>query len=156
MAHSSALFKVVGGVALMCEVFAALVWSAAAAVHDSVGANGALAFFVLTGIVLLAVIVASRNIKLFVQQDVVGFVGPLGGIRLCQRAELTEVRTLWHWYQCRGIGTWMLPTLHFRRRDGSDAFVTPSLLYTTDGLQALGSQLGLPIDLERPTDRRAA
>jgi len=154
--ESSALFKLVGGTTLICVIFGALVWSSAAAIHDSAGANGALVFLMAASIVLLAAFVASRNIKLFVQQGIVGCVGPFGGVRACPRDELSEVRTVWHWYQGRGMGMWVFPTLHFRRRDGSDAFTTPAILYRSDGLQTLADRLRLPIDLERPTNRKAA
>ena len=81
--ESGALFEVVGGTALICVVFGALVWSSAAAIHDSAGVNGT-GFFDGMLIVLLAAFVASRNIKLFVQHGMVGCVGPLGGVRACQ------------------------------------------------------------------------
>jgi hypothetical protein len=153
---SSALFKVVGGTTLIGVIFGALVWSSAAAIHDSAGEIGALVFLMAASIVLLAAFVASRNIKLFVQQGMVGCVGPFGGVRACLCDELSEVRTVWHWYQGRGMGMWVFPTLHFRRRDGSDAFTTPAILYRSDGLQTLAERLRLPIDLERPTSRKAA
>jgi hypothetical protein len=153
---SSALFKVVGGTALVGVILCALVWSSAAAMQDSAGANGALVFLMAASIVLLAAFVASRNIKLFVQQGIVVCVGPFGGVRACPREELSEVRTVWHWYQGRGMGMWVFPTLHFRRRDGSDAFTTPAILYRSGGLQTLAERLRLPIDLERPTSRKAA
>jgi hypothetical protein len=154
--ESGAMFKVVGGTALVCVVFGALVWSSAAAIHDSVGANGARVFLMVCSIVLLATFVASRNIKLFVQHGMVGCVGPLGGVRACPRDELTEIRTVWHWYQGRGMGMWVFPILHFRRRDGSDAFATPAILYPSDSLQTLAERLRLPIDLERPASGKAA
>jgi hypothetical protein len=154
--ESGALFKVVGGTALMGVVFGALVWSSAGTIHDLAGANGALVFLMVCSIVLLGAFVASRNIKLFVQHGMVGCVGPLGGVRTCPRDELTEIRTVWHWYQGRGMGMWVFPILHFRRRDGSDAFATPAILYPSDSLRTLGERLRLPIDLERPRGNKAA
>jgi hypothetical protein len=154
--ESGALFKVVGGTALICVVFGALVWSGAATIHDSAGVNGALVFLMVCTIVLLAAFVASRNIKLFVQHGMLGCVGPLGGVRACQLDDLTEIRTVWHWYQGRGMGMWVFPILHFRLRDGSDAFATPAILYLSDSPQTLGERLRLPIDLERPASRKAA
>ena len=154
--ESGALFKVVGGTALIGVVFGALVWSSAAAIHDSAGVNGALVFLMVFSIVLLAAFVAGRNIKLFVQHGRAGCVGPLGGVRACQLDDLTEIRTVWHWYQGRGMGMWVFPILHFRLRDGSDAFATPAILYPSDSLQTLGERLRLPIDLERPASRKAA
>jgi hypothetical protein len=154
--ESGALFKVVGGTALMGVVFGALVWSSAGTIHDLAGANGALVFLMVCSIVLLGAFVASRNIKLFVQHGMVGCVGPLGGVRTCPRDELTEIRTVWHWYQGRGMGIWVFPILHFRRRDGSDAFATPAILYPSDSLRTLGERLRLPIDLERPRGNKAA
>jgi hypothetical protein len=54
------------------------------------------------------------------------------------------------------MGYWVFPTLHFRKRDTSDAFVTMVLLYETDDLLGLGAYLGIRIDLDRPTTPRAA
>jgi len=152
---SSALFKLIGGIALVCEIFGAVVWSSAIAMRDSDVANGALVFLGLFGVVVLACYAANRNIRLFVQQDIVGCVGPLGGVRLCQLADLAEVRTVWHRYTGRGMGVWVFPTLHFRRRDTSDAIVTPAIFYRIDALQALAERVGMPIDLERPIGRAA-
>src|SRR5439155_1644404 len=69
---SSALFKLIGGIALVCEIFGAVFWSSAIAMRDSDVANGALVFLGLFGVVVLACYAANRNIRLFVQQDIVG------------------------------------------------------------------------------------
>jgi hypothetical protein len=80
----------------------------------------------------------------------------MGGVRVCSRSELAEIRTVWHWYQGRGMGYWVFPTLHFRTRDTSDAFITPVLLYETEELLALSAYLGMPIELDRPRTQKAA
>jgi hypothetical protein len=54
------------------------------------------------------------------------------------------------------MGYWVFPTLHFRKRDTSDAFITPVLLYETEDLLALSAYLGMPIELDRPTTSKAA
>jgi hypothetical protein len=155
-ARSSILFNVVGAVALFFAIVSALVWSGAAAVHDAVGTNGALLFTLVAGSILVLALIAGRNVKLFASQDLVGCVGPFGGVRVCQRTELAEVRTVWHRYAGREIGSWVFPTLHFRRLDGVDAFVTAAVLYRAKGLQAVAHHLGVLIDLDRPTTKRAA
>jgi len=48
------------------------------------------------------------------------------------------------------MGMWVFPTLHFRRRDVTDAFETTAILYRPSDLQKLAAYLGLAIDLERP------
>jgi hypothetical protein len=125
------------------------------AVNDSTGVTGGLVFSSIAGAVLLLALLAGHNIKLFATPEMVGARGPFGGVRVCPRTELAEVRTVWHWYQGRGLGLWILPTLHFRQRDGIDAFWTPVYLYRREGLRDLAQYLGVPIDLTRPTTEPA-
>jgi hypothetical protein len=137
-------------------IISVFLWGGATAVNDTTGETGGLIFLLISAGIFVIAFVGGRNVKLFANPDVVGVVGPLGGVRLCPRSELGEIRTVWHWYQGRGIGSWVFPTLHFRKRDTSDAFMTPVLLYQTDDLLALGAYLGIAIDLNRPTSSRAA
>lgn len=155
-ARSSSVFTVLRGVGLLLAMFAVLSLGGAAGVHDSTGEAGGLVFLVVSVSLVALGFIAGRNIKLFANPEVVGMVGPLGGVRLCPRSELAEIRTRWHWYQGRGMGSWVFPTLHFRRRDTNDAFMTPALLYRSEDLLALGGYLGMPIDLDRPTAPKAA
>lgn len=155
-ARSSSIFTLLRGVGLLLVIVAVLIWGGATAVNDSTGETGGLVFLLASaGIVALAFI-AGRNVKLFANQEMVGIVGPLGGVRVCSRSDLGEIRTIWHWYRGRGMGSWVFPTLHFRKRDTSDAFMTPVLLYQSEDLLALGAYLGMPIDLRRPTIPRPA
>ncbi len=155
-ARAGSIFTVFRGAGLLLGIVAVFFWGGAAAVNDSAGETGGLVFLMVSaGIVTLAS-VAGRNVKIFANPEVVGTVGPLGGVRVCPRGELGEVRTVWHWYQGRGMGYWVFPTLHFRKRDTADAFMTPVLLYQREDLLALGAYLGTLIDLDRPTTSRAA
>ena len=148
--RSGAIFIILRGAGFVLAILGLAFWGMATAVHDSTGESGGLVFLLAsTGTWALAFI-ASRNVKLFANKDLVGVVGPFGGVRVCSRGELGEIRTTWHWWQGRGMGFWVFPTLHFRNRDTSDAFVTPVLLYRTKDLAALGAYLGIPIDLEPP------
>ena len=147
---------VLRSVGLSLGILGLLFWGGATAVNDSAGEAGGLVFLLAScGLAGLGFI-AGRNIRLFANQEMVGIVGPLGGVRVCSRSELAEIRTTWHWYQGRGMGFWVFPTLHFRKRDTSDAFATPALLYQSDDLLALGNYLVMPVDLDRPTTPRAA
>jgi hypothetical protein len=155
-ARGGSIFAVLRGVGLLLAMFAVLFLGGAAAVNDSAGETGGLIFLVASASLVALAFIAGRNVKLFANEDVVGIVGPLGGVRVCPRSELGEIRTRWHWYQGRGMGSWVFPTLHFRKRDTRDAFMTPVLLYRGEELLALGAYLGMPIDLDRPTTPRAA
>jgi hypothetical protein len=155
-ARSGGIFTLVRGAALLLAMFAILFWGGAVAVNDSTGETGGLVFLAASVSLVALAFIAGRNVKLFANEDVVGVVGPLGGVRVCSRSELSAIRTRWHWYQGRGMGSWVFPTLHFRTRDTSDAFMTPALLYRSEALLALGAYLRMPIDLERPTTPRAA
>lgn len=101
-----------------------------------------------TGVVFLA----QRNVKLFADGEVVGRIGFFGGTTTCPRADLADVRVVWHkvWSRRSLLPVWAAPVLHFRRRDMTDAFVTPALLYRSDDLAALGRFLGFPIDVDQP------
>jgi hypothetical protein len=153
LARSGMIFTLFRGVGLLLGIVAVLFWGGAAAVNDSTGEAGGLIFLLGSASMVSLAFIAGRNVKLFANEDVVGIVGPFGGVRVCSRNELGEIRTLWHWYQGRGIGSWVFPTLHFRKRNTDDAFVTPVLLYQNEDLVALGAYLGTPIDLDRPTTR---
>jgi hypothetical protein len=155
-ARGGTFFTLFRGLGILLAIIAVFFWGGVASVHDSTLETGGLVFLLASvGIVVFAFI-AGRNVKLFANTEVVGIVGPLGGVRVCPRSELSEIRTVWHWYQGRGMGYWVFPTLHFRKRDTSDAFVTMVLLYETDDLLGLGAYLGIPIDLDRPTTPKAA
>jgi hypothetical protein len=155
-ARSGSIFTVFRGTGLLLGIISVFFWGGATAVNDTTGETGGLVFLLISAGTVLMAFVAGRNVKLFANPEVVGVVGPLGGVRLCPRSELGEIRTVWHWYQGRGIGSWVFPTLHFRKRDASDAFMTPVLLYQPDDLLALGAYLGTAIDLDRPTSSRAS
>jgi len=148
---SGSIFTVFRGAGLVLAILGLSFWGGATAVNDSTGEAGGLVFWLASAGTWVFAFIASRNVKLFANEDVVGVVGPLGGVRICARSELSEIRTIWHWWRGRGMGSWVFPTLHFRKRDTSDAFITPVLLYRTEELPALGAYLGTPIDLERPT-----
>lgn len=155
-ARGGTFFTVLRGAGILLAIVAVFFWGGAASVNDTAWATGGLVFLLASlGIVVLA-FTAGRKVQLFANQEFVGIVGPLGGVRVCPRGELAEIRTTWHWYRGRGIGYWVFPTLHFRKRDTSDAFITPVLLYETDDLLALSAYLGMPIDLDRPTTPKAA
>ncbi|HXN04847.1 MAG TPA: hypothetical protein VN895_08460 [Candidatus Acidoferrum sp.] len=154
--RAGSIFTVFRGAALLVAIVALFFWGGATSVNDSAGETGGLVFLLFSvGLVVFAFI-AGRKVRLFANQELVGIVGPLGGVRVCSRTELAEIRTAWHWYQGRGMGYWVFPTLHFRKRDTSDAFITPVLLYETEDLLALSSYLGMPIELDRPTTPKAA
>jgi hypothetical protein len=131
-------------------------WGGATAVNDSAGEVGGLIFLLLSAGVVAFAFIAGHKVRLFANPELVGMVGPMGGVRVCSRAELAEIRTVWHWYQGRGMGSWVFPTLHFRKRDTTDAFLTLALFYETDDLLALGAYLGMPIELDRPRTPKAA
>ena len=155
-AKAGSIFTVFRGAAILLATISVFVWGGATAVNDTTGEVGGLVFLLASAGVVVFAFVAGHNVQLFVTAEVVGIVGPLGGVRTCPRSELAEIRTVWHWYQGRGMGSWVFPTLHFRKRDTTDAFVTFALLYEDDELHALGAYLRTPIDLERPTASRAA
>jgi hypothetical protein len=138
-AHSGGLFPVIGVAAAFFVIVSALTSWGAIAVNDSTGITGGLVFSSVSGAVLLLAIVAGHNIKLFATAEMVGAIGPFGGVRVCPRTDLAEIRTVWHWYQGLGLGFWLLPTLHFRQRDGVDAFATSAYLYRRDGLRNLAA-----------------
>src|SRR6266550_8533955 len=152
---SGSIFTVLRGAGLVLAILGLAFWGRATAVNDSTGEAGGLVFWLASAGTWVVAFIASRNVKLFANEDVVGMVGPFGGVRICARSELGEIRTIWHWWQGRGTGFWVFPTLHFRKRDTSDAFITPVLLYRTEDLPALGAYLGTPVDLERPTSEPA-
>jgi hypothetical protein len=155
-ARSGGLFLVVEASAFLLFVISAFTWVGAMAVNDSAGIAGGLLFSLAFAAVIALAIVASRNVKLFATPEVIGVVGPLGGVRTCPRAEFAELRFVRHsWSSLHGVVFWRLPTLHFRRRDGVDAFSTSAYLYRKDGLQDLAQYLGVPLDLSRPNFERA-
>jgi hypothetical protein len=155
-ARGGSFFTLFRGLGILLAIVAVFFWGGAASVHDSTWEASGLAFLLASLAIVVFAFVAGRKVQLFANQGVVGIVGPVGGVRVCLRSELAEIRTVWHWYQGRGMGYWIFPTLHFRKRDTSDAFSTPVLLYETEGLLALSAYLGLPIELDRPTTPRAA
>ena len=144
------VFNFVGGAALVLVVIGAVTWGGATAVRDPAGEIGS-AIFLLGALAMLVLSVAGRrNVRLFANDALIGCVGLFGGTRVFPRAELAEVRVVWHRYTGKGMGMWVFPTLHFLRRDVTDAFVTPAILYRPNDLQKLAAYLGLAIDLERP------
>jgi hypothetical protein len=152
---SGSIFTVLRGAGLVLAILGLAVWGGSTAVNDTTGEAGGLVFWLVSAATWAFAFVASRNVKLFASEDVVGIVGPFRGVRVCSRGELAEIRTVWHWWQGRSLGYWVFPTLHFRKRDTSDAFITPVLLYRGEDLPALGAYLGTPIDVERPTSEHA-
>jgi hypothetical protein len=148
--RSSSVFTVLRGAGFVLAIFGLSFWGGATAVHDTTGEAGGGVFLLASAGTWAFAFLAGRNVRLFANEDMVATVGPFGGVRVCPRSELAEIRTIWHWWQGRGLGFWVFPTLHFRKRDTSDAFITPVLLYRTEDLPALGSYLGKTIDLERP------
>jgi hypothetical protein len=155
-ARGGSIFTVFRGAALLLAIIALFFWGGATSVNDTAGENGGLVFLLVSAGIVAFAFIAGRKVRLFANQDLVGSVGPFGGVRVCTRTDLAEIRTVWHWYQGRGMGSWVFPTLHFRRRDTMDAFVTLALLYETEDLLALGAYLGMPIELDRPTTPKAA
>jgi hypothetical protein len=147
------LFRAFG---ILLATIAVFFWGGAASVHDSSWETGGLVFLLASVAIVVFAFVAGRKVQLFANQGFVGIVGPMGGVRVCSRSELAEIRTVWHWHQGRGMGYWVFPTLHFRTRDTSDAFITPVLLYETEELLALSAYLGMPIELDRPRTQKAA
>jgi hypothetical protein len=152
---SGRIFTVLRGAGLVLAILGLAFWGGATAVNDTTGEAGGLVFWLASAGTWAFAFVASRNVKLFANENLVGMVGPFRGVRVCSRNELGEIRTVWHWWQGRGMGFWVFPTLHFRKRDTSDAFFTPVLLYRPEDLPAFGAYLGTPIDLERPTSEPA-
>jgi hypothetical protein len=155
-ARGGTFFTLFRGLGILLAIVAVFFWGGVASVHDSTLETGGLVFLLASVAIVVFAFIAGRKVQLFANQEFVGIVGPLGGVRVCPRGELIEIRTTWHWYQGRGMGYWVFPTLHFRKRDTSDAFVTPVLLYEADDLLALSAYLGMLIELDRPTTRRAA
>ncbi len=155
-ARGGSIFIVFRGAALLIVIIALFFWGGATSVNDRAGENGGLVFLLVSAGIVAFAFIAGRKVRLFANQDLVGSVGPFGGVRVCARTDLAEIRTVWHWYQGRGMGSWVFPTLHFRKRDTSEAFTALVLLYENDDLLGLGAYLGIPIDLDRPTTPRAA
>lgn len=151
--RSGAIFIILRGAGFVLAILGLAFWGMATAVHDSTGESGGLVFLLASAGTWALAVIAGRNIKLFANEELVGVVGPFGGVRVCSRSELGEIRTTWHWWQGRGMGFWVFPRLHFRKRDTSDALITPVLLYRAEDLPALGAYLGMPIDLEQPPAR---
>jgi hypothetical protein len=154
-ARGGSIFTVFRGAALLLAIIALFFWGGATSVNDTAGETGGLVFLLVSAGIVAFAFIAGRKVRLFANQELVGSVGPFGGVRVCARTDLAEIRTIWHWYQGRGMGSWVFPTLHFRRRDTTDAFVTLALLYETEDLLALGAYLGMPIELDRPTTAKA-
>jgi hypothetical protein len=155
-ARGGSFFTLFRAVGILLATFAVFFWGGAASVHDRTWETGGVVFLLVSVAIVVFAFVAGRKVQLFANQGFVGIVGPVGGVRVCPRSELAEIRTVWHWYQGRGMGYWVFPTLHFRRRDTSDAFITPVLLYEAEELLALSAYLGMPIELGRPTTPKAA
>ena len=143
------MFPVVGIAATLLLLISALTWAGAVAINDPAGVIGGVAFSFAFAAVLLLTIVAARNVRLFATPELIGAVGPLGGVRTCPRAEFAELCLVRH-KDWAGFIFWRLPTLHVRRRDGVDAFSTSAYLYSKDGLHDLAQYLGVPVDLSRP------
>ena len=144
------LFNFVGCAALVLVSIAAVTWGGTTAVGDPAGEIGSGIFLLGALAMLVFALAGRRNVRLFANDALVGCVGLFGGTRVIPRAELVEVRVAWNRYTGKGMGMWVFPTLHFRRRDVTDAFVTPAILYRPSDLQKLAAYLGLAIDLERP------
>ena len=153
-ARSGGLFPVVGISVLLLSVISTLTWAGAVAIDDSAGKIGGLAFSVAFGAVLLLTIVAGRNVRLFATPEVIGAVGPFGGLRTCPRAEFAELRLERHWDPVFGI-FWRFPALHIRRRDGTDAFSTSAYLYRKAALEDLARYLGVSLIIESADDGTA-
>jgi hypothetical protein len=144
-ARSGGLFLVMGAASLLLTVISTLTWVGAVAINDSAGSTGGLLFSLAFGTLLLLTIVAGRNVRLFATPELIGAVGPLGGIRTCPRAEFAEIRLVRHGDQFGTFIFWRFPTLNVRRRDGVDAFSTSAYLYRKDGLRDLAQYLGVPL-----------
>src|SRR5260370_21165829 len=124
-ARSGSIFTVLRGAGLLLAIVSVFVWGGATVVNDGRGETGGLVFLLASAGMVALAFIAGRNVKLFANQDVVGIVGPIGGGRVCSRSELCEIPTLWHWYQGRGMGSWVFPTLHFRKLYTRDPLMTP-------------------------------
>ena len=148
--RSGPVFVLIGSGALIVLMFSAVMWAGASAMQDLRVATVSGILVVISGALLALTALARKNVRLFANEDVVGSVGPFGGVRLCPRAELREVRVVWRPYRGRGDATWAFPSLHFRRLDGVDAFAKPALLYRHGDLKTLANYLQLSISLERP------
>jgi len=154
--RAGSIFTVFRGAALLAAIVALFFWGGATSVNDRAGETGGLVCLLVSAGIVVFAFVAGGKVRLFANQELIGLVGPFGGIRVCCRTDLAEIRTVWHWYQGRGLGAWIFPTIHFRKRDTTDAFVTLALLYETEDLIALGAYLGMPIELDRPATPKAA
>jgi hypothetical protein len=148
--HAGPVFTYVGGAALVFVLFGAITWASATAVTDPAGETGSAIFLLCASAILALTMVGRRNVKLFANDEVVGRVNFFGATRVCLRSELAEVRVIWHRYTGRGMGMWVFPTLHFIRRDLTDALATPAIYFRTKDLLELAQFLGRPISLERP------
>jgi hypothetical protein len=145
-ARSGGLFLVMGGASLLLTVISTLTWAGAVAINDSAGATGGVLFSLSGAALLLLTIVAGRNVRLFANPELIGAVGPFGGIRTCPRAEFAELRLVRYGDRVGDFFFWRRPTLYVRRRDGVDAFATSAYLYRKDGLRDLAQYLSVPLD----------
>jgi hypothetical protein len=127
-----------------------LAWAGSFAINDSAGVTGGLPFTLVSGALLAAATISGHNIRFFANADVIGVVGPLGGMRTCSRAEFAELRLVRDRDWLGASIWWRLPRLQVRRRNGSDAFVTSAYLYQRSGLRQVARYLGVPLDLSRP------
>jgi hypothetical protein len=127
-----------------------LAWAGSIAIKDTAGATGGLAFTLVSGALLAAATISSRNIRFFANADVIAVVGPLGGMRTCSRAEFAELRLLRDRDWLGASIWWRLPRLQVRRRNGTEAFVTSAYLYQRKGLRELARYLAVPLDLSHP------
>lgn len=136
----------------------ALSWAGASPFAYGAGLADWLAFLLGSLAITVVVFRALRNVKLFADREVVGRVDFMGGTTICPRSELAEIRVVWRWIlPSRGsFAHWGAPVLHVRRRDMTEAFVTQAILYRSGDLEALGTYLGLPIDVDHPPADLAA
>jgi hypothetical protein len=149
-ARSGGLFSVFAVAASFLLLLSALAWAGSIAIKDTAGATGGLAFTLLSSALLAAATISSRNICFFANTDVIGVVGPLGGMRTCSRAEFADLRVVRDRDWLGASIWWRLPRLQVRRRNGTDAFVTSAYLYQRNGLREVARYLGVPLDLSHP------
>jgi hypothetical protein len=149
-ARSGGLFPIVGVAASLLLLTSAFALVGAVVINDPAGVTGGLVFSLALGAVLVLTTIARRNIKLFATPELIGVVGPFGGVRTCPRVDFAELRLVRHGDVLGTYILWRFPTLHVRRRDGVDAFSTSAYLYRKDGLRDLAQYLGVPLDLSGP------
>jgi hypothetical protein len=97
-ARGGSIFTVFRGAALLLAIIALFFWGGATSVNDTAAENGGLLFLMVSAGIVAFAFIAGRKVRLFANQELVGSVGPFGGVRVCARTDLTEIRTI-----CTGI-----------------------------------------------------